>query len=263
VPWQVPPPVQRPEQARGAPTAVTTGTAAARATTPTHVSLKYENTKSQFVAYGSWDRSLAHYPIRSAADTFLFKVGPLKPNEAHAFTFAIHHETIIGTDTTYAELDALVIVDSPSPPLTSYVRSDLGFGIAENKDFYFFYTGANLHFTPVSSNAPRRIFKDCTSFLKRFYVLIGVAWGNFGGDSGRKDLFSGGNLVTGIGFRDLSFGQVRWLEPFRLSYGGIIHKEVDPDPLVKTENIKWTPFLSIALDFDFHAVFGKLGGLFK
>lgn len=128
-----------------------------------------------------------------------------------------------------------------------YVSADLGFAHAWDIDESFAYIGVNFYGSPVNKKAPLNGFGRRLPFLRRFALVIGLPMTNLE-DPSRKPLVAGKPVLVGAG--------IRLTDYLRLTVGGLLFNEADPDPLVDdTRGVKATPFASLSLDIDVAGIF--------
>jgi len=143
-----------------------------------------------------------------------------------------------------------IITASENP----YISLDLGISYAPALRSAFLYAGANFYFVPVNKKAPLSTFKNRDKFWKRFCLLVGIT--TSGVEEGNtKNLFSGGSIVLGAGWR--------MTDVIKLNGGYLFFKQKDENPLVNQDRKKATGFASISFDINIKSVIGKqLGELF-
>jgi hypothetical protein len=128
-----------------------------------------------------------------------------------------------------------------------YVSADMGFAHAWDIDESFAYTGVNFYFSPVNKRAPLNGLGVRQQFSRRFALIIGLPTPSLE-DPSRKPLVAGKPLLVGTG--------VRLNDYLRLTVGGLVFDETDPDPLVDdTRGLKATPFASLSLDINLVGIF--------
>jgi hypothetical protein len=134
-----------------------------------------------------------------------------------------------------------------------YLALDLGVGFVPALRSPFFYTGINYNFLPVNKKGLMRIFRAGGWLFKRSSLLIGLTSGMV--DEGEnRNLFKGGNVIIGLGFRISRSLKINW--------GGVIFKQVDENPLVDKERTNARQFLSISFDSDLEKLLGRLAKIF-
>ncbi|HWM89660.1 MAG TPA: hypothetical protein VN493_02720 [Thermoanaerobaculia bacterium] len=139
----------------------------------------------------------------------------------------------------------------------NYVSADTGLAYAPEIDEFPTYAGTNIYFRPVNKAAPLNQFGGFFDTLsRRVSVTIGLTAQGVGDDGKtRKDLFNQQSLVLGIG--------ARMTNSVRMTLGGLVFLETDPNPLVDDDSVAVTPFLSISFDIDVVPTLQGIGGLFK
>lgn len=87
--------------------------------------------------------------------------------------------------------------------------------------------------------------------MRRFSFTIGVVQSGFDEVEGEFEGVIGNNAaVLGAGFRIN--------DSLRFSVGGLIFESQDPDPLVDSTRLTWSPYVAISLDWNIGA---SLSGL--
>ena len=138
-----------------------------------------------------------------------------------------------------------------------YMSADIGSGISELEDF-FTYVGWNIYLRPVNKKShlswTARPFGLTEELLRRFSFTIGVVQTGFDEEEGRYEGVIGSNAaVLGAG--------LRINDSLRFSVGGLLFESQDPDPLVDSSRLEFSPYVAISLDWNIGASFsGLLGG---
>lgn len=133
-----------------------------------------------------------------------------------------------------------------------YVSADMGFAHAWDIDESFAYMGVNLYLSPVNKKAPLSGLGVRQPFSRRFAFIIGLPTQNLE-DPSRKPLVAGQPVLVGAG--------IRLNDYLRITAGGLVFDEVDPNPLVNdTRGLKATPFASLSLDINVAGIFTSFFG---
>ena len=131
-----------------------------------------------------------------------------------------------------------------------YISADIGVGYAPDVEEMFTYIGTNIYFRPVNKKAPLRGL----SFKKRFSIMLGLT---------NESLESEGQLKGIVGTSPLLVaGGLRLNDFIRLSAGAVIFKDEDPNPLITEEQLAWSPYISISIDWNLRKIFARFGGAF-
>jgi hypothetical protein len=135
-----------------------------------------------------------------------------------------------------------------------YMSADLGSGISELEDF-FTYVGWNIYFRPVNKKAhlswKARPFGIGEEIMRRLSFTLGVVQTGFDDKDGQFEGVIGGNpAVMGVGFRIN--------DSLRFSLGGLVFDSLNPDPLIDSSELSWSPYAAISLDWN---IGGSLSGL--
>jgi hypothetical protein len=133
-----------------------------------------------------------------------------------------------------------------------FITADLGFLYSWDVAKLVPYVGTNIYFRPVNPNVP---LSQKGGPWRRFSVTLGYTLQGIG-DNGRtrKDLFGGGSLVAGAGFRVT--------ESIRLAAGALIFIRENSNPLITEERVTASPYLSISFDWKIAKTFAVLGQTF-
>lgn len=144
---------------------------------------------------------------------------------------------------------------------TWYMSADAGGAVAYDLEEVFTYGGVNVYFRPVNKKAPLR-WSDFRrghrwmEFRKRFSVMFGLPVDDVAQDDPNLDpLVQGKPALVAVGLRVTDY--------LRVSWGGLVFEERNPDPLVDEERLAWSPFLSLSLDWNIAGTVQKIfGGVF-
>ena len=137
-----------------------------------------------------------------------------------------------------------------------YMSADLGAGLSPDTEDLFTYIGWNIYLRPVNKKShlswAGRPFGLGQEFMRRFSFTLGVVREDIKADDARfKGVIGGKAGVLGAGFRIN--------DSLRLSVGGLVFETVNPDPLIGTTTLNWSPY--VALSFDWNAT-ATIAGLF-
>ena len=135
-----------------------------------------------------------------------------------------------------------------------YMSADIGSGISELEDF-FTYVGWNIYLRPVNKKAhlswAARPFGVGEELLRRFSFTLGVVQTGFDEKDGQfKGVIGGNAAVLGAGFRIN--------DSLRFSVGGLLFESQNPDPLIDSSKLEWSPYMAISVDWNIGA---SLSGL--
>lgn len=148
-----------------------------------------------------------------------------------------------------------------------YISADAGIAFMPTLKTAMPYYGANIYFTPVNKNAVytigqlRKTYNLSTCGATRMWISkhlslsIGIMPGSIANSQqGIDNLWSSGNLMTGVGLR---LGRA-----FRIGYGGLIFRGYENnDPFAINKEIRASPYISASVDIDLLKFFGKVGDL--
>ena len=129
-----------------------------------------------------------------------------------------------------------------------YISADVGVGYAPDVEEMFTYFGTNIYFRPVNKKAPLRGL----SFLKRFSLMIGLTNESLQSEGQLKGIVGTSPLLVAGGFRLNDF--------LRLSAGAVVFKDEDPNPLITEEQLSWSPYVSLSIDWNLRKIFARFGG---
>jgi hypothetical protein len=108
------------------------------------------------------------------------------------------------------------------------------------------YFGVNFYFEPVNKAIPLRFHGTAGD---RLSFTIGITAQSISKSGDREDLFGSYGLLLGAGFR--------FADPLRLSVGGVALREVPSNPLDTRRPLRFTPYISLSLDWDVRGTLGK------
>jgi hypothetical protein len=134
-----------------------------------------------------------------------------------------------------------------------FITADLGLLYSWDVSKLVPYAGTNIYFRPVNPNVP---LSQKSSFGRRFSVTLGYTLQSIAdtNERTRKDLFGGGSLVAGAGFRVT--------ESIRLAAGALIFIKKNPNPLITDERVTASPYLSVSFDWKIAKTFAVIGQKF-
>jgi hypothetical protein len=141
-----------------------------------------------------------------------------------------------------------------------YMSADIGGGVAPDTEDLFTYIGWNIYLRPVNKKAhlswKGRPFSRWDEFKKRFSFTLGLVQQGFEEENGQFQGVVGSKAaVIGAG--------MRVNDAIRLSIGGLVFENEDPDPLISGTKLNWTPYLAISLDWNATKTFANIfSGLF-
>ncbi|MFT5376314.1 MAG: hypothetical protein ACI906_003151 [Candidatus Latescibacterota bacterium] len=134
-----------------------------------------------------------------------------------------------------------------------YVSADIGMLYAASIGKTVAYVGVNFYLRPVNKSVPLRQ----KGGLRRFAFTAGMTLNSIEDRRGiRSDLYFNQALVLGAGYRLSQY--------WRLSGGGLVFRERDPDsyPLTNKKRTAVTPYVALAFDVDAGRHLKGIGGLF-
>lgn len=134
-----------------------------------------------------------------------------------------------------------------------YVSADIGMLYASSIGKTAAYIGANFYLRPVNKSVPLRQ----KGGLRRLAFTVGMTLNSIEDRRGiRSDLYFNQALVLGAGYRISQY--------WRLSGGGLVFRERDPDsyPLTNKKRTAITPYMALAFDVDAGRHLKGIGGLF-
>ncbi|HEV2853500.1 MAG TPA: hypothetical protein VHC97_11915 [Thermoanaerobaculia bacterium] len=138
----------------------------------------------------------------------------------------------------------------------NYISADTGIVCTPELGECNTYAGSNIYFRPINKAAPLNQFGGFFQTLdRRVSLTIGLTATGVGDGKTRDDLFGTQSLLLGLG--------ARMTNSMRLTAGGLLFKELDPNPLVNDETLTTTYFLSFSFDIDVAPMLQGLSGLFK
>jgi len=134
-----------------------------------------------------------------------------------------------------------------------YVSADIGVLYAPTIGETAAYIGANFYLRPVNKSVPLRQ----RGGLRRLAFTVGLTLNSIEDRRGiRSDLYFNQALVLGVGYRISEY--------WRLSGGGLVFRERDPDtyPLTSNKRTAMTPYIALTFDVDAGRHLKGIGGLF-
>jgi hypothetical protein len=138
----------------------------------------------------------------------------------------------------------------------NYISADTGIVCTPELGECNSYAGTNIYFRPINKAAPLNQFGGFFQTLnRRLSITIGLTATGVGDEKTRDDLFNNQSLLLGLG--------ARMTNSMRLTAGGLLFKELDPNPLVDDESLTTTYFLSVSFDIDVAPMLQGLSSLFK
>jgi hypothetical protein len=138
----------------------------------------------------------------------------------------------------------------------NYISADTGIVCTPELGECNTYAGTNIYFRPINKAAPLSQFGGFFQTLdRRVSVTLGLTLQGVGDNKTRDDLFNQQSLLLGLG--------ARLTNSVRMTAGGLLFKERDPNPLADDESLTTTYFLSISFDIDVAPTLQGIGGLFK
>lgn len=138
----------------------------------------------------------------------------------------------------------------------NYISADTGIVCTPELEECNTYAGTNIYFRPINKAAPLDQFGGFFQTLdRRLSLTLGLTLQGVGDDKTRDDLFNQQSLLLGLG--------ARMTNSMRLTAGGLLFKERDPNPLVDDESLTTTYFFSLSFDIDVVPALQGIGGLFK
>jgi hypothetical protein len=108
------------------------------------------------------------------------------------------------------------------------------------------YFGVNFYFEPVNKAIPLRFHGTAGD---RFSLTLGITAQSITRSGEREDLFGSFGLLVGAGFR--------FADPLRVSVGGVALREVPDIPLDTRRPLRFSPYVSLSLDWDVRSTLGK------
>lgn len=138
----------------------------------------------------------------------------------------------------------------------NYISADTGIVCTPELQECNTYAGTNIYFRPINKDAPLDQFGGFFQTLnRRLSLTLGLTLQGVGDDKTRDDLFNEQSLLLGLG--------ARMTNSVRLTVGGLLFKERDPNPLVSDESLTTTYFFSLSFDIDVVPTLQGIGSLFK
>lgn len=138
----------------------------------------------------------------------------------------------------------------------NYISADTGIVCTPELGECNTYVGTNIYFRPINKAAPLNQFGGFFQTLnRRLSITLGLTVQGVGDDKTRDDLFNNQSLLLGLG--------ARMTNSVRMTAGGLLFKERDPNPLSDDESLTTTYFLSLSFDIDVVPTLQGIGGLFK
>jgi hypothetical protein len=138
----------------------------------------------------------------------------------------------------------------------NYISADTGIVCTPELEECNTYAGTNIYFRPINKAAPLDQFGGFFQTLdRRLSLTLGLTLQGVGDDKTRDDLFNDQSLLLGLG--------ARMTNSVRLTAGGLLFKERDPNPLVSDESLTTTYFFSLSFDIDVVPTLQGIGSLFK
>ncbi len=135
-----------------------------------------------------------------------------------------------------------------------YVSGDVGVLYAPRIGARSAYMGANFYLRPVNKSVPLRLKGGG---LRRFAFTVGLTLNSIEDSRGiRNDLYYNSALMLGAGYRISQY--------WRISGGGLVFRERDPDsyPLTNKSRTALTPYVALSFDADIGHQLKGIGGLF-
>lgn len=138
----------------------------------------------------------------------------------------------------------------------NYISADTGIACAPELSDCTTYAGTNIYFRPINKAAPLNQFGGFFQTLdRRVSVTLGLTVQGIGDGKTRVDLFNQQSLLLGLG--------ARLTNSVRMTAGGLVFKELDPNPLANDESLTTTYFLSLSFDIDVVPTLQGIGSLFR
>lgn len=138
----------------------------------------------------------------------------------------------------------------------NYISADMGIVCTPELGECNTYAGTNIYFRPINKAAPLNQFGGFFQTLnRRLSLTLGLTIQGVGDDKTRDDLFNNQSLLVGLG--------ARMTNSVRMTAGGLLFKERDPNPLADDESLTTTYFLSLSFDIDVVPTLQGIGSLFK
>lgn len=122
-----------------------------------------------------------------------------------------------------------------------YIAGDFGFLYGPELDKSVPYLGTNIYFRPVNKAVP---LSERGGWGRRFAVTLGLTVKSIAdaNPETRNDLFDNNSLLLGAG--------LRLTDSARIGVGALIFEERDPNPLLSSESVAYSPYVSLSFDFD-------------
>ncbi len=141
-----------------------------------------------------------------------------------------------------------------------YVGADVGAALAWELEEGFTYVGANVYFRPVNKKA-RLTLDDWrrghrwAALRQRLSLTVGLPRDDVKGDN-FEPLIQEKPAVVGLGWRLNNF--------LRLTLAGaLVFREQDPNPLVDSKRLAWSPIVGLSLDWNIASTMSKaFAGIF-
>jgi hypothetical protein len=137
-----------------------------------------------------------------------------------------------------------------------HVSADAGFAAASEVDEILPYAGANIYFRPINKDVPLGELSrtGILTWQHRWSLTLGMTVSSIEKTKVRTDLFSNKALVVGFGRR--------MTDVVRLSFGVVVFKEKDANPVIQADSVAATPYIGVSWDLNLARNFPGLSGIF-
>ncbi len=129
----------------------------------------------------------------------------------------------------------------------------VGYGFQPGFNGVTGYAGVQIEFRYTDKNIPFWFLRKKTA-AHFFSFTMGLTYLPLTQKNKRVDLINGkSSLLLGVGFRVSSL--------VRITAGGILFYKLNPNPVVSTKNLAFTPFLGVSLDISLRELFGEIANI--
>jgi hypothetical protein len=207
--------------------------------------------------------------VRSRADTIralkegkhVFEVDRLDPYRTYMFVL----EYLDGQTPRSNVIAADTVITTTNASYKDRFDLDFGVGWSPRPGPRFLGGTSNVHIyaVPINPREDPADYEGLENVWKRVSLFAGLTLVRFDAKDEVTDLFTLGNLTTGLAFRlQVPNGRADFLNFFRLHGGAMVFRQDDPNPTVTRLKVKASPLVGLGMDFEVKDFIGPLVGIF-